>query len=257
MSGSSPDARSCDTIRKASLPSRLLEGLRQLPVLAGPGLPGQRPDDVLGHAAVPARVERGLLELGRQPAQVLPHQVDERLRGLGHEVEPGAARPLPQPADHGAPRRRPHLDLVRLGEDPEPGSPAVRARGHQEHGRALRGPAAGRSSRLGQRVAEPVGRLGRQIGHAPDEDETAAAEERERGAGSHEGVGRELVGVEDLAVPVAGLLVRQERPGHALEEVVDEERLRPVQQEERRDAPGRGFAEEGGDLQLRTLRRRS
>ena len=46
-----------------------------------------------------------------------------------------------------------------------------------------------------------------------------------------------------------GLLIGQEGPGHALEEVVDEERLRPVQQEERRDAPGRGVAEEGGDLQ--------
>jgi len=63
--------------------------------------------------------------------------------------------------------------------------------------------------------------------------------------------------VEDLAVPAGGLIVRQEGPRQTLDEVVDEERLRSVQQEERGDTPGRGVAEEGGDLQLRTLRRRS
>jgi hypothetical protein len=63
--------------------------------------------------------------------------------------------------------------------------------------------------------------------------------------------------MKDLAITVGGFLVGKEGSGQALEGVVDEERLGPVQQEERRDAPGRGVAEEGGDLQLRTLRRRS
>jgi hypothetical protein len=63
--------------------------------------------------------------------------------------------------------------------------------------------------------------------------------------------------VEDLAVPGGGRLVREQRPAQARDELVDQERLRPVEEEERRDTSGRGVAEEGGDLQLRTLRRRS
>jgi hypothetical protein len=63
--------------------------------------------------------------------------------------------------------------------------------------------------------------------------------------------------VKDLAVPVSGLFIRQDGAGHALEEVVDKERFGSVEQEERRDAPGRGVAKESRDLQLRTLRRRS
>jgi hypothetical protein len=63
--------------------------------------------------------------------------------------------------------------------------------------------------------------------------------------------------VENLAIHAGGLIVGQDRPGQALQDVVDEEGLRPVEEKERWDAPGRGVAEEGGDLQLRTLRRRS
>jgi hypothetical protein len=63
--------------------------------------------------------------------------------------------------------------------------------------------------------------------------------------------------VEDLAIPAGGLIVGQERPGQARHHVVDEEGLGSVEEEERWDTPGRGVAEEGGDLQLRTLRRRS
>jgi hypothetical protein len=63
--------------------------------------------------------------------------------------------------------------------------------------------------------------------------------------------------MKDLAVPARGLLVRQDGPGEPLDDVVDQEGLGTVQQEERGDAPGRGVAEERGDLQVRTPRRRS
>jgi hypothetical protein len=63
--------------------------------------------------------------------------------------------------------------------------------------------------------------------------------------------------VEDLAVPGGSLVVRQERPGQALDDVVDEERLRAMQEQKRGDTARCGVAEEGGDLQLRTLRMRS
>ena len=91
----------------------------------------------------------------------------------------------------------------------------------------------------------------------PNEDEAASPEKRQRRARRHEGVGRHLIGVEDLAVPAGGLLVGQEGPGQAVHDVVDEERLGPVDEQQRWDTPGRGVAEEGGDLQVRTLRRRS
>jgi hypothetical protein len=63
--------------------------------------------------------------------------------------------------------------------------------------------------------------------------------------------------VEDLAIAGRGRIVGEQRPRQALDELVQEERLRPVEEEERRDTPPRRVAEEGGDFQLRTLRRRS
>jgi hypothetical protein len=54
-----------------------------------------------------------------------------------------------------------------------------------------------------------------------------------------------------------GGIVAENGAGQALDQLVEEERLRPVQEEERRDTAPRRVAEEGGDLQLRTLRRRS
>ena len=63
--------------------------------------------------------------------------------------------------------------------------------------------------------------LAAQIPYPAHEDEAAAGEERERRAGRDEALGRELVGMKDLAVPVGGLIVRQEGPGQALDEVVD------------------------------------
>jgi hypothetical protein len=63
--------------------------------------------------------------------------------------------------------------------------------------------------------------------------------------------------VEDLPVPVGGLVVGQERLGQPRDEVVDEEGLGSVEEEKRGDTSGRGVAEESADLQLRTLRRRS
>jgi hypothetical protein len=63
--------------------------------------------------------------------------------------------------------------------------------------------------------------------------------------------------MEHLPVPAGGLLVREKRAGQTGEDVVDEEGFRPVQQQKRGDASGRGVAKESGDLQLRTLRRRS
>ena len=221
-------------------PSRLLEGLRQLPVLAGSGLPRERPHDLLGHAAVLARVERGLLDLGRQPARDPPppgRPAPAPPRGGGrarrHAPAPGASRAAARPAG-GA-----HLDLVRLREDPErrrPGGPRPRPRGARScPPRASRpAPVAPRPGRrgAGRRVLagrSPTPRT-RTRRRPPKSESDAPAPTRR--------VGRELVGVKDLAIPVGGrLIVRQEGPGHALEEVVDQERLRPVQQEERRDRP--------------------
>jgi len=63
--------------------------------------------------------------------------------------------------------------------------------------------------------------------------------------------------VEDLAIQAGGLVVGQDRSGQALHHVVDEEGLGAVEKEKRGDTSGRGVAEEGADLQLRILRRRS
>ena len=63
--------------------------------------------------------------------------------------------------------------------------------------------------------------------------------------------------MEDLAVPVGGLVVGQQRLGQTRDDLVEEEGLGPVEEEKRGDTSGRGVAEESADLQLRTLRRRS
>jgi hypothetical protein len=63
--------------------------------------------------------------------------------------------------------------------------------------------------------------------------------------------------MEDLTIAGRARIVGEERPGQPLDELVEQEGLRPVEEQERRDAPPRRVAEEGGDLQLRTLRRRS
>ena len=132
------------------------------------------------------------------------------------------------------------------------------ARRDEQDRRALRRPPAGRrrrasasasrsrSATLAPRSATPRTRTSRR----PAKSESDAP-------GGDEGFRGELVRVEDLAIPAGGLVVGQERPGQALDDLVDEEGLGPVEEEERWDAPGRGVAEEGGDLQLRTLRRRS
>ena len=133
----------------------------------------------------------------------------------------------------------------------------VGARGHEQDRRALRRPPDGRAPGLGQRVPQAVGRLRGEIRHPAHEDEAAPGEERERGARGDERLRGQLVRVEEPRDSAGGLIVGQERPGQALHDVVDEEGLGPVEEKERWDTPGRGVAEEGGDLQLRTLRRRS
>jgi hypothetical protein len=112
-------------------------------------------------------------------------------------------------------------------------------------------------SRLGERVAETVGGLGGEVAHSANEDQAAAAEERKRPARRDQSVGRQLVRVEDLAIARRGRIVGEDGPGQAFDQLVEQEKLRPVQEEERRDTPPRRVAEEGGDLQLRTLRRPS
>jgi hypothetical protein len=62
--------------------------------------------------------------------------------------------------------------------------------------------------------------------------------------------------VEDLAVPVGGLVVGQQRRRQARDDVIDEEGLGSVEKEKRGDTSGRDVAEESADLQLRTLRSR-
>jgi hypothetical protein len=64
--------------------------------------------------------------------------------------------------------------------------------------------------------------------------------------------------VENFAIAGrGGRIVGEDGAGQALDQLVEQKGLGPVQEEERRDTPSRRVAEEGGDLQLRTLRRRS
>ena len=238
-------------------PPRFLERLGELPVLPAPGFPCQRPHDLLRHAAIARGVEGRLLDFGRQPSQVLAHQIDERLRGVRSEVEPGGARPLAHPADDLAARRRRYLHLIPLGENPEARGLPVGTRRDEQHRRALRRPSGGVAPSLGQGIPQAVGHLGPEIRHPAHEDQPAAREERQRRSGGDEDFRGQLVRVEDLAIQAGGLVVGQERPGQALDHVVDEEGLGAVEEEQRGDTSGRGVAEEGADLQLRILRRRS
>jgi hypothetical protein len=63
--------------------------------------------------------------------------------------------------------------------------------------------------------------------------------------------------MEDLAVPAGGFRLGEERLAQAIDDLLDEQWLRSVEQEKRRDTPGRGVAQDSSDLQLRILRRRS
>src|SRR5262249_9545994 len=144
-----------------------------------------------------------------------------------------------------------------VGEDSETRGSPVGARGYEQHRRALRRPSPGRAAGGGQGVSQAVGALGREIRPSAGESGTAGGGKGKGRPPGDEGLGSDLVGVQQLAVPAGGRIVAKERPGQVLHHLLDEEHLWTVQEEERWDTPGRGVAEEGGDLQLRILRRRS
>jgi hypothetical protein len=182
--------------------------------------------------------ERGLLDLGAQRGEVVPDELHEQARRVLAQLEAVGGDAGPEPrhhrtagrARHGhdrAGRHRLEQPVTRrqllVGED-------------QERGRRIRRAEVG-DERLG--LARAQG-LDATRGHEPP-----LAQERQGQRRARDAVGARLARLEHLAGQRGGAGIREERARHVGERVLEQQRLRAVEQEHGRDRPALHELQEG------------